>query len=189
MNRAYSILTVKAVQDDQRILTGIATTPEPDRQGDIVESMGVKFKNPMPLLHNHKSDEPVGTVRFEKPTKDGIAFTAKMPFIEDAGPLKDRVDTAWGEIKAGLVRGVSIGFRPLEYSFMDDGGIRFVESEVLELSLVAIPANASASVQTFKSIDAPVLAATGKEPKASDRPTPPAPGKKIQTQAQEGKKL
>jgi HK97 family phage major capsid protein/HK97 family phage prohead protease len=191
MNRAYSILTVKAVQDDQRILTGIATTPEPDRQGDIVESMGVKFKNPMPLLHNHKSDEPVGTVRFEKPTKDGIAFTAKMPFIENAGPLKDRVDTAWGEVKAGLVRGVSIGFRPLEYSFMDDGGIRFVESEVLELSLVAIPANASASVQTFKSIDAPVLAATGKEPKASDRPTPPAPGKKSNpiVKAQEGRKV
>jgi hypothetical protein len=61
---------------------------------------------------------------------------------------------------------------------MDDGGMRFIASEVLELSLVTIPANADATIQSIKSIDAPLLAATGKEPKASDRPTPPAPGKK-----------
>ncbi|WLA80300.1 phage major capsid protein [Bradyrhizobium elkanii] len=189
MNRAYSVLTVKAVQEDQRIIMGVATTPETDRQGDIVESMGVKFKNPMPLLHNHRSDEPVGTVTFDKPTKNGITFKAQLPYIDQPGPLKDRVDTAWGEVKSGLVRGVSIGFRPIEYSFMDDGGIRFLEAEVLELSLVAIPANASASINQIKSVDAPLLAATGKEPKASDRPTPPAPGKSksIKSQAKEAK--
>ncbi|WLB14813.1 phage major capsid protein (plasmid) [Bradyrhizobium elkanii] len=189
MNRAYSVLTVKSVQEDQRTITGVATTPETDRQGDIVESLGIKFKNPMPLLHNHRSDEPVGTVTFDKPTKNGITYKAQLPFIAEPGPLKDRVDTAWGEIKSGLVRGVSIGFRPIEYSFMDDGGVRFLESEVLELSLVAVPANASATIQTFKSIDAPLLAATGKEPKASDRPTPPAPGKSksVQIQAKEAK--
>jgi HK97 family phage major capsid protein len=76
------------------------------------------------------------------------------------------------------VRGVSIGFRAIEYAWMDDGGIRFIASEVLELSLVTIPANADATIQSIKSFDAPLLAATGKEPKASDRPTPPAPGKK-----------
>lgn len=179
MDRAYSLLTVKSVQEDQRTISGVATTPETDRQGDIVESLGIKFKNPLPLLHNHRSDEPVGTVRFDKPTKDGITFTAKLPFIEEPGPLQDRVNTAWGEVKSGLVRGVSIGFRPLEYSFMDDGGIRFVSSEVLELSLVAVPANSSATIHQIKSIDAPLLAATGKQPKDSDRPTPPAPGKKI----------
>jgi hypothetical protein len=44
MNRAYSILTVKAVQEDQRIIRGTATTPEPDRVGDIVEPLGVVTK-------------------------------------------------------------------------------------------------------------------------------------------------
>jgi hypothetical protein len=43
MNRAYSILTVKAVEEDQRIIRGMATTPSPDRVGDIVEPLGVKF--------------------------------------------------------------------------------------------------------------------------------------------------
>jgi HK97 family phage prohead protease len=153
MNRAYSLLTVKAVKEDERIISGVATTPTPDRMGDIVDPLGVKFRNPMPLLHQHRNDEPVGMVRFDKPTKDGITFEAKLPQIEDPGPLKDRVDTAWGEVKAGLVRAVSIGFRPLEYSIMEDGGYRYVESEVVELSLVTIPAQAEAIITTVKSFD------------------------------------
>jgi HK97 family phage major capsid protein/HK97 family phage prohead protease len=173
MNRAYSILTVKAVEDEQRIIRGVATTPNPDRVGDIVEPLGVQFKNPMPLLHQHVHDKPVGTVTFDKPTKDGITFEAKLPIIEEAGPLRDRIETAWGELKAGLVRAVSIGFRSLDHAWMDDGGIRFIKSEVLELSLVSVPANADAVISTIKSIDRPLLAATGKEPKAGDRPARP----------------
>lgn len=163
MNRAYSLLTVKAVGDDQRIISGIATTPAPDRVGDIVEPLGVKFKNPMPLLWQHRSDGPVGTVKFSKPTKDGIEFEARLPKVDEPGKLKDRVDEAWQSVKLGLVRGVSIGFRAIERSFMDDGGIRFIESEVLELSLVTIPANADATIQQIKSIDAEVLAASVKQ--------------------------
>ena len=142
MNRAYSVLTVKAVEEDQRIIRGTATTPSPDRVGDIVEPLGVQFQNPMPLLHQHDSEKPVGTVTFDKPTAKGITFEARLPSVAEPGPLKDRVDTAWGEIKAGLVRAVSIGFRALEYAFMENGGIRFTETEVLELSLVSVPANA-----------------------------------------------
>lgn len=173
MNRMYSVLTVKAVEEQQRVIRGIATTPNPDRVGDIVEPLGVRFKNPMPLLHQHDHDKPVGSVTFEAPTKDGITFEAKLPTIDEPGPLRDRVETAWGEIKAGLVRAVSIGFRALEYSWMDEGGIRFIETEVLELSLVSVPANADAVISTIKSIDRPLLAASGKEPKADDRPVPP----------------
>jgi HK97 family phage major capsid protein/HK97 family phage prohead protease len=161
MDRAYATLTVKAVNEDQRIITGVATTPTPDRVGDIVEPLGVKFKNPLPLLHQHNSAEPVGFVRFDQPSKDGITFEARLPEIAEPPSLKDRIDTAWAEIKAGLVRGVSIGFRSLEHSFMDDGGIRFLETEVLELSLVTIPANQDATIQTIKSTDAKLLAALG----------------------------
>lgn len=161
MNRAYSILEIKAVQEDSRVIEGIATTPSPDRVGDIVEPLGVKYKNPLPLLHQHRSDQPVGTVRFDKPTKNGITFRATLPKITEPGPLKDRVDTAWGEVKSGLVRGVSIGFRSIEHSRMDDGGYRFIESEVLELSLVTIPANADATISAIKSIDSELRATKG----------------------------
>ncbi len=161
MQRAYAVLTVKAADGDSRVITGIATTPTPDRVGDIIEPLGVNFKNPLPLLWQHRSDNPVGSVSFSKPTKEGISFTARLPKIDEAGPLKDRIDTAWGEIKSGLVRGVSIGFRSLEHSMMDDGGVRFIETEVLELSLVTIPANADATIQTIKTFDVDAQAATG----------------------------
>jgi len=159
MNRAYSVLEVKTVDEDQRIITGMATTPSADRVGDIVEPLGVKFKNPLPLLHQHRSDQPVGTVKFDKATKDGITFTARMPRMAASGPLKERIDTAWEEVKLGLVRGVSIGFRPIEMSMLDDGGVRFIKSEVLELSLVTIPANMDASIHSIKSIDTEAIEA------------------------------
>ena len=149
---AYSLLEVKALNEEKREITGVATTPEPDRVGDIVEPMGVKFKNPLPLLWQHDHEKPVGTVKFEKPTKDGIRFVATLPVIAEEGKLKEMVDLAWQAVKAKLVRGVSIGFRPLEYSYLDGGGIRFAESEVYELSLVTVAANASASIETIKSI-------------------------------------
>lgn len=151
--RAYSILEVKAYDDDAREITGMATTPEPDRMGDIVDPMGAKFAVELPLLWQHRHDSPVGTVKFGKPTKNGIPFRASVAKIENAGQLKDMVDMAWDAVKAKLVRGVSIGFRALEYAFMENGGIRFTEVEIYELSLVTIPANASATIQTIKAMD------------------------------------
>ncbi|HHM9405962.1 TPA: phage major capsid protein [Pseudomonas aeruginosa] len=161
MNRAYSVLEVKALDDGQRVITGIATTPTPDRVGDIVEPLGVEFKNPLPLLWQHDHDKPVGTVKFDKPTAKGITFTAKLADVQEEGKLKERIDEAWQSLKANLVRGVSIGFRPLEYSWMDDGGIRFLQTEVYELSLVTIPCNVEATISTIKSLDRESLAALG----------------------------
>lgn len=161
--RAYARLTVKAMDDEKRIITGVATTPTPDRMGDIVEPMGVKFTNPTPLLHQHDSARPVGQVTFDKPTKDGVDFSAEFARVAEPGPLKDRIETAWNEVKLGLVRGVSIGFRPIEFSFIQDGGIRFVETEILELSLVTIPANVEATISTIKSFDRRPPAASGNE--------------------------
>ena len=170
MNRAYSLLEVKALDDEARTITGIATTPSPDRVGDIVDPLGVKFSNPMPLLWQHQHDKPVGSVEFGAPTAKGIPFTATVAKIVEAGVLKDLVDMAWQSVKAKLVRGVSIGFRPIEYSYLDTGGVKFSESEVYELSLVTIPANAEATITQIKSIDRELLTATGhKQPAIAGR--------------------
>jgi HK97 family phage prohead protease len=188
MNRCYSVLTVKSVQEDQRIIRGTATTPEPDRMGDIVEPLGVQFKNPMPLLWQHRSDKPVGTVKFDKPTKAGITFEAKLANITEPGALKDRIDEAWQSVKAGLVSAVSIGFNALEYAFLDSGGVRFIKSEVMELSLVTIPANAGATISQIKSIDTGLRAALGIRDSSGDRPVPPgASGKSSNPNRQEAK--
>ncbi|NIJ84464.1 HK97 family phage prohead protease [Xanthomonas arboricola] len=151
--RAYSVLEVKSYDDDQRIITGWATTPEPDRYGDIVEPLGAKFASELPLLWQHRHDSPVGIVKFGKPTNQGIPFSANVAKIETAGALKDMCDLAWQAVKEKLVRGVSIGFRALDYSYIDGGGIRFTECEIYELSLVTIPANAAATIQSIKAMD------------------------------------
>lgn len=174
MNRAYSILDIKSVDEDQRIIEGIASTPSADRMGDVVEPMGAQFKLPMPLLWQHDSRQPIGEVFFAKPTKNGIPFKAKLGQVDEPGKLKDRLDEAWQSIKIGLVRAVSIGFRSIEYSIMEDGGWRFLEWEWLELSAVTIPANADATIQTIKSIDTAQRAASGRKLDGDDK-TPPAP--------------
>lgn len=160
MHRAYAVLEVRAVNDDARIIEGIASTPTPDRMGDIVEPMGAKFAIPMPLLWQHDSRAPIGQVTFAKATKDGIPFTAQIlhPDRVEAASLKERLQVAWDSIKNNLVRAVSIGFRELEYAFMDNGGIRFTEWEWLELSAVTIPANAEATINNIRSIDHRALA-------------------------------
>jgi len=162
MHRAYSLITVKRLDAERRTFSGWATRPEPDRMGDTVNPLGATFANPLVLLHQHDSKRPIGTVKFDKPTKDGITFTAEIPVITDPGTLKDRVDTAWGEIEAGVVNAVSIGFRPKKYAFNDAGGVDFQEVEILELSTVSVPAHAGAvitSVGAGKKMDVRTMAA------------------------------
>src|SRR5690625_3142645 len=152
VQRAYSCIEVKAVNEDRRVVRGIATTPGVDRVGDIIEPMGVSFKNPLAFLWQHKHDQPIGTVRFEQPTDDGIEFEAEIAKTDEPGRLKDRLDEAWQSIKLGLVRAVSVGFRPIEYAFMDEGGIRFISpkfssfqpSQFRQTSRLLYPASAKA---------------------------------------------
>ncbi|HDZ55380.1 MAG TPA: phage major capsid protein [Pseudomonas xinjiangensis] len=164
MNRAYSVLNVKEVDGEQRIIRGIASTPSPDRMGDVVEPLGAKFKTPMPLLWQHQHDKPVGLVEFAAPTKEGIPFEARLPAIAEPGALKDRVDEAWQSVKSGLVTAVSIGFKAIadKAERLESGGLRFKEWEWLELSLVTIPANAEATITQIKAIDNELLAASGR---------------------------
>nr|DAP67499.1 MAG TPA: Major capsid protein [Caudoviricetes sp.] len=164
LNRACTIMTVKAVNEDERIITGIASTPSPDRDGDIMEPGGAKFRSDTPFLWQHDRSQPVGTCT-PKMVKEGLEITAKLvkPTPDMPSQLTARLDEAWASIKAGLVRGLSIGFRPIEYSFLDEGGIRFLSWDLLEVSAVTIPANAECSIQTVKSFDRQLLAASGNE--------------------------
>jgi HK97 family phage prohead protease len=156
VNRAWSTLEIKSVDKSKREIEGVASTPSVDRIGDIVEPMGGKYSLPMPLLWQHNHDEPVGHVLSAKATKTGITVKAQLTQVDEPGRLKDLLDYAWQAVKAGLVRGLSIGFKPKEYSFIDDspmGGIRFIEWDWYELSLVTIPANAEANINIVKSMD------------------------------------
>jgi HK97 family phage prohead protease len=152
MNRAYSVFHAKELDDGQRTFSGWATTPATDRLGDTINPMGVRFRNPLALLHQHDSRSPIGIVRFQKATEEGIKFDAEIARIDEPPSLKERVDVAWAEIKHGLVRAVSIGFRPLRHEYNKNGGIDFEEIEVFELSSVTIPALPEAVITSVKSM-------------------------------------
>lgn len=164
MDRAYSLLTLKAVDEEKRILTGIASTPSTDRTGDIVEPKGAEFKLPIPFLWQHNHSQPIGHVTKAKVTSAGIEVEVQIAKIEDEGTLKNRIDEAWQSIKAGLVRGMSIGFSSIESARIDGTyGVRYMKWLWLELSAVTIAANGDASIQTIKSIDSRLLAASGQK--------------------------
>jgi HK97 family phage prohead protease len=152
MKRAYSLLEVREVGEESRTITGIATTPKVDSYGDIVEPDGVKYRGPVNLFLYHDKTKPVGNVAFGKATKAGIPFTATIPDVKEEGTVRERVNEAWHSLKYKLIQAVSIGFNPLEWETMKDSyGVRWLSWEMLELSLVGVPANPDAMIQTIKS--------------------------------------
>ena len=60
LKRACSLLTVKSFSEDERVITGIASTPSPDRDGDILEPEGAEFGSTIPFLWQHDHSRPVG---------------------------------------------------------------------------------------------------------------------------------
>lgn len=159
--RAYSILDIKEVNGEgaKRTFKGIASTPSVDRMGDIVEPLGMEIKLPAPLLWQHNSREPVGWVHSAKATKDGIFVECEIATIKEDGELKNEIDKRWQQLTNKLVRGLSIGFDPIEHSQIDGSwGYRFIKWELLELSCVTIPANSDCSIETIKSYSHEALA-------------------------------
>lgn len=181
--RAYSQFEVKAVDDATGVIEGIASTPSTDRMGDIVEPKGAQFKLPLPLLWQHNAREPLGHVLSAKVTDAGIWIKAQITL----GVLPE-IDRAWTLIKAGLVRGLSIGFRSIEeQDIKGTWGMRFVKWEWLELSAVTIPANSDATIQTIKSIDEEVLSRAVSGHRAKQvRIVPPLPAVAGVSQQQQG---
>jgi HK97 family phage prohead protease len=154
LGRAYSFIEIKAVDEDKRILEGVATTPTPDRMQDIVNPLGAQFTLPIPFLWQHRHDEPIGHVIDADVKKTGIRFKAQIEQTGEPGRLKERLDEAWQSLKLKLVRATSIGFAPLKWSFLENGGgIEYEEWDWLELSAVTIPAQPEAVITAVKQFD------------------------------------
>jgi HK97 family phage prohead protease len=182
MKRAYAVLDIRAAGETngKRTFSGIATSPTPDSYQDIVEPMGAVFDTPMPLLWQHDSGDPIGWMHFAKPSAKGIPFEAEVATIPDDGTagtreLITRLEKAWAYLKNKLVRGVSIGFNPEEWTRIEaTGGFRYTKWRWLELSAVTIPANSDATITAIKSADAALRALSGPEQRAPARRTAPS---------------
>lgn len=165
LHRAYSLIDVKEFDGPRRKFSGTATSPVPDRIGDVINPKGVKFAPAIPLLLYHDNEKPVGEARFGKATVNGIPFESVISEVDRPGVVKERLNEAIDSLNAKppLIRGVSIGFRPLvpPTFIKETGGLYYDEVEVLELSMVVVPMHQDATIHTLKSFDTDVPAASG----------------------------
>jgi HK97 family phage prohead protease len=150
--RELSFESVKVVDEATRSIEVIASTAALDSHGEIVEQdwdLKRYLKNPV-VLWNHNRDVrspadalPIGradNVRVEaKKLKEIISFASK-----DANPLAEQ---CWLLAKEGILKGVSVGFRPGEVTRqISDGREVYVLSkcELRETSMVPIGSNPEA---------------------------------------------
>jgi hypothetical protein len=160
LNRAHSLLDIKAVDREQRIIEGIASTPTPDRGGDVMDPKGAQFTLPMPFLWNHK--DPIGEVFSADVRPDGIHIRAKLSTLAADAPatLKARIEEAWHSISAKppLARGLSIGWSALESeSIKGTRFTRYLKWIWGETSAVVVPMNAEATILAVKTADMAAL--------------------------------
>lgn len=116
-----------------------------DRMGDVVEIGGLdlaSFKQNPIALWQHDARNPIGT--WENVRKSGNRLVGKLKLA--AAGTSQLVDRLREFIEQGILQSVSIGFRMIEAEPIEKGGwaLRFTKSELLECSVVSIPANADA---------------------------------------------
>lgn len=151
--QAYSVIALKSVDEERRIISGIATTPTPDRGGDVVNPFGATFGPNVPLLLYHDRRMPVGTVKFGTPTKKGIPFEAHIPFVLEEGVVKERTNEAFHSAKYGLLRGASVGISATrdDVKVNKHGGLDWEKYTIDEMSMVTLPQNVEATITQVKS--------------------------------------
>jgi HK97 family phage prohead protease len=156
------LLHTKALITKENIATNngvienvVGSTAVTDRMGDIIEQSGWKLSNfkvnPV-ILYGHNAREermPIG-----KALKVWIegkgSKNAKLMFNIQFDLQDSFAAEVYRKIKDGFLNTVSVGFQPFEWEELDPdnwfGGLRFLEQDLLELSVVPIPANPQAVI-------------------------------------------
>lgn len=172
MDRCYSTIEIKSFDEEKRTFEGVASTPTADRTEDVVNPLGGEFKLPLAMMWQHGKGvikDPVGWITHAAPNKEGIPVRGQIAIPKDdyPQPLKDELNGVWVKVRDKIVRGLSLGFRPLETEPIKGSyGVYFKRWEWLELSPVGIAANAEASIISIKSIDQQLRANGDSRPKS-----------------------
>lgn len=121
----------------------VLSTDEVDRMGDIVEQnwdLSAFKANPI-ALYQHNSDLPIGTWKNVKVV--GGKLLGKLQLAaEGTSPL---IDTVRSLVSQKILKAVSVGFQVEKYEPLKDGdGYLLKNPSLHEVSLVSVPANASA---------------------------------------------
>jgi HK97 family phage prohead protease len=129
----------------ERTLRFRITTSTRDRDGDTLAANGWELaayrRNPVVMYGHSYRDLPIG--RTIEIVADSKGLTATAEFTDrDLNPFGF---TCYQMAANGFLRAASVGFRPLEHTYNDvERGIDYARQELLEWSVVPIPANAEA---------------------------------------------
>ena len=137
---------VNITKQQDNTFTAIASKEVVDRMGDIVKISGIKvdnyLKNPV-VLFNHNPDKIIGKAIDVLKTNDSLIV--KIQFANT--PLAQEVKELVSE---GFLNTLSIGFMSLQYKQNDNSnGIIYESVELLEISIVSVPANPEAVVLRY----------------------------------------
>jgi|TARA_R100000084_G_C4652321_1_gene150571 HK97 family phage prohead protease len=140
------------LQEDGSItIKGLASTNALDRTGDIIDHNAWKDggldnygDNPI-ILFNHDYNRPIGRAKYCDVTQNGLELEAKIS--KSAGDIVDL-------IKDGVLGAFSVGFKVKDADYNKETDGFFIKSaELLEVSVVSIPANQTATFSIAKSFD------------------------------------
>lgn len=144
LRKQYVCESVKAVSDRVRRFT--ITTGSVDRDKDTLSVGGWRVDNFIkgggPVLWAHQySQLPVG--KSARLVSEAGAWKSDVEFAPaDAYPF---AETVLRLVDFGALRSTSVGFRPLKAAWNEErGGMDYLEQELLEFSIVPVPANPEA---------------------------------------------
>lgn len=142
----FGELKVKALKENQ--FEFVASGIKEDRYGEVVDPAGFDFKafkkNPVMLwAHNHQLLPIAKVIKIWKDEKQVYAKAewADTPFAQEVRQL----------VEGGFLNCVSVGFLPREWEG-DYPNYKFTDQELLEISVVNVPAYAEALMQRAKSM-------------------------------------
>jgi HK97 family phage prohead protease len=139
----------KGVDRSKRQFNFVFTVEKEDRDGEIVRVAGIRYenflRNPV-LCYGHDHSQTIGhIVSVSRSVIDGHPALVGTAQIDPPG-VSELADRTYAQIQSGSLRGMSIGFS----SDRKVGNV-YEQSELLEVSVVPIPANANAII-TEKSL-------------------------------------
>ena len=153
MNKIFHIgSTFKAFEEDDTLhITGMASTNGTDRVGDIIETeawtkggLDNYLNNPV-ILFNHDYNQPIGRAVKLGTNDNGLQLKAKI--AKSAGHVGEL-------IKEGVLGAFSVGFRVKDADYMvETDGYKIKDAELLEVSVVTVPANQAATFSLAKSFN------------------------------------
>lgn len=123
-------------------IVGIASTEKMDRDGEVIKQDGWDLsnfkKNPVLLASHNYHEFPIGKATNIKVEDKRLVFKAVF------SQATQKAIEAYQLVKEGILKSFSVGFIPREYDEKDRSVI--TKAELLEISLVAVPANPQAIV-------------------------------------------